>query len=104
MHAAKSQTKQKIDSSNSPHDDCITTKIDRWLLLGKRFFTSYQCLAKSLLTLYYFRFSIVNLTKEDSLYNEGMKPLMYSVKDSQLHSIGWRRFGDNITYFSNDNV
>ncbi|XP_023311172.1 cytosolic carboxypeptidase Nna1-like isoform X2 [Anoplophora glabripennis] len=51
-----------------------------------------------------YRFSITNCSKESSLYNEGMKPLMYSTKDSQLHSIGWRRCGQNITYFSNDNV
>jgi hypothetical protein len=46
----------------------------------------------------------VNFSKEDSLYNEGMRPLMYSTKDSQLHCIGWRRCGDNVTYYSNDNV
>ncbi|KAK9728680.1 Cytosolic carboxypeptidase N-terminal domain [Popillia japonica] len=51
-----------------------------------------------------YRFSIVNLAKEESLFNEGMKVLMYSEKDAQLHSIGWRRCGDNITYFSNENV
>ncbi|XP_017783934.1 PREDICTED: cytosolic carboxypeptidase 2-like [Nicrophorus vespilloides] len=50
-----------------------------------------------------YRFSIVNLSKEDSLYAEGMRPLLYSEKDAQLHSIGWRRCGDNITYFCNDN-
>ncbi|XP_076252419.1 cytosolic carboxypeptidase 2-like isoform X2 [Rhynchophorus ferrugineus] len=49
-----------------------------------------------------YRFSITNCSKEGSLYNEGMKPLMYSTKDSQLHSIGWRRCGQNISYFSND--
>ncbi|XP_060530939.1 cytosolic carboxypeptidase 2-like isoform X3 [Cylas formicarius] len=51
-----------------------------------------------------YRISITNCSKEDSLYNEGMKPLMYSKKDAQLHSIGWRRCGQNITYFCNDNV
>ncbi|XP_023013150.2 nna1 carboxypeptidase isoform X2 [Leptinotarsa decemlineata] len=51
-----------------------------------------------------YRFSITNCSKENSLYNEGMRPLMYSTKDSQLHSIGWRRCGQNITYFCNDNV
>ncbi|KAI4462564.1 cytosolic carboxypeptidase [Holotrichia oblita] len=33
-----------------------------------------------------------------------MKVLMYSEKDAQMHSIGWRRCGDNITYFCNENV
>lgn len=50
-----------------------------------------------------FRLSIVNLAKPDSLYNEGMKPLLYSTKDAQLHSIGWRRCGKNISYFANEN-
>ncbi|XP_037870715.1 cytosolic carboxypeptidase 2 isoform X2 [Bombyx mori] len=49
-----------------------------------------------------YRFSIVNLSKAESLYNEGMRPLLYSTKDAQLHSIGWRRCGDNIAYFKND--
>ncbi|KAF5308100.1 hypothetical protein FQR65_LT00643 [Abscondita terminalis] len=51
-----------------------------------------------------YRFSIVNMTKDASLYNEGMKPLLYSTKDAHLHHIGWRRCGNNITYFCNDNV
>ncbi|XP_071056316.1 cytosolic carboxypeptidase 2-like isoform X3 [Onthophagus taurus] len=51
-----------------------------------------------------YRFSIVNLSKDGSLYNEGMKLLMYSEKDAQLHSIGWRRCGDNITYFCNESI
>ncbi|KAH9641938.1 hypothetical protein HF086_011688 [Spodoptera exigua] len=49
-----------------------------------------------------YRFSIVNLSKAESLYNEGMRPLLYSTKDAQLHSIGWRRCGDNIAYYKND--
>ncbi|CAH3994046.1 unnamed protein product [Pieris brassicae] len=49
-----------------------------------------------------YRFSIVNLSKPDSLYNEGMRPLLYSTKDAQLHSIGWRRCGDNIAYYKNE--
>ncbi|XP_026491782.2 cytosolic carboxypeptidase 2 [Vanessa tameamea] len=51
-----------------------------------------------------YRFSIVNLTKPESLYNEGMRPLMYSTKDAQLHSIGWRRCGENIAYYKNDST
>ncbi|KOB64660.1 Uncharacterized protein OBRU01_23841 [Operophtera brumata] len=52
----------------------------------------------------YCRFSIVNLSKAESLYNEGMRPLLYSTKDAQLHSIGWRRCGDNIAYYKNDST
>ncbi|CAH2234171.1 jg9051 [Pararge aegeria aegeria] len=51
-----------------------------------------------------YRFSIVNLSKPESLYNEGMRPLLYSTKDAQLHSIGWRRCGDNIAYYKNDST
>ncbi|XP_018336175.1 cytosolic carboxypeptidase Nna1-like [Agrilus planipennis] len=50
-----------------------------------------------------YRFSIVNMTKDGSLFNEGLKPLLYSEKDANLFEIGWRRFGNNITYFCNDN-
>ncbi|KAJ8944755.1 hypothetical protein NQ318_011662 [Aromia moschata] len=52
----------------------------------------------------YLAFSITNCSKENSLFNEGMKPLMYSTKDSCLHSIGWRRCGQNITYYCNENA
>ncbi|KAG6448720.1 hypothetical protein O3G_MSEX005682 [Manduca sexta] len=33
-----------------------------------------------------------------------MRPLLYSTKDAQLHSIGWRRCGDNIAYYKNDST
>lgn len=49
-----------------------------------------------------YRLSIVNLCKEDSLYNEGLKPLLYSLKDASLHAVGWRRCGENISYYKND--
>ncbi|GLH14523.1 Cytosolic carboxypeptidase Nna1, partial [Gryllus bimaculatus] len=49
-----------------------------------------------------YRFSIVNLSKAESLYNVGMKPLLYSTKDALLNQIGWRRCGDNITYYKNE--
>ncbi|KAF5308101.1 hypothetical protein FQR65_LT00644 [Abscondita terminalis] len=49
-----------------------------------------------------YRLSIVNLTKKENLYKEGMKPLFYSTKDATSRSIGWRRWGQNICYFCND--
>ncbi|XP_014485623.1 PREDICTED: cytosolic carboxypeptidase 2 [Dinoponera quadriceps] len=49
-----------------------------------------------------YRFSIVNMCKEESLYNEGLKPLLYSTEDARTRSIGWRRCGDNITYYRNN--
>lgn len=49
-----------------------------------------------------FRFSIVNLIKSDSLYNEGMRPVMYSNTNAKTKNVGWKRCGDNICYYRND--
>ncbi|CAL4122745.1 unnamed protein product, partial [Meganyctiphanes norvegica] len=49
-----------------------------------------------------YRFSIVNLSKGDSLYNHGMRPLMYSTKEAEIHNIGWRRCATNIVYYRNN--
>ncbi|KAF4524535.1 hypothetical protein B566_EDAN002808 [Ephemera danica] len=49
-----------------------------------------------------YRISIVNLSKPESLYSCGMKPLLYSCKKAQLKRVGWHRIGDNISYFKND--
>ncbi|XP_011647853.1 cytosolic carboxypeptidase 2-like [Pogonomyrmex barbatus] len=49
-----------------------------------------------------YRFSIVNMCKDESLYNEGLKPLLYSTEDARTRSVGWRRCGDNITYYRNN--
>ncbi|XP_054002015.1 cytosolic carboxypeptidase 2 [Hylaeus anthracinus] len=49
-----------------------------------------------------YRISIVNLCKEESLYNEGLRPLLYSTEDAKKRSVGWRRCGDNIAYYKND--
>ncbi|KFB48996.1 AGAP000113-PB-like protein [Anopheles sinensis] len=49
-----------------------------------------------------YRFSIINLTKPDSLYKEGMRPLMYSTMDAECNQVGWRRCGENIAYFRNE--
>ncbi|XP_011689976.1 PREDICTED: cytosolic carboxypeptidase 2 [Wasmannia auropunctata] len=49
-----------------------------------------------------YRFSIVNMCKDESLYNEGLKPLLYSTEDARTRSVGWRRCGDNIAYYRNN--
>ncbi|XP_020797937.1 uncharacterized protein LOC110176059 isoform X6 [Drosophila serrata] len=49
-----------------------------------------------------YRFSIVNLVKSDSLYNDGMQPVMYSTLGAKEKSEGWRRCGENICYYRND--
>jgi len=47
------------------------------------------------------RFSMLNLGKPDSLYNEGMKVLVYSEKHAQEKDIGWHRGGTKIAYYPN---
>ncbi|XP_051875848.1 cytosolic carboxypeptidase 2-like [Pristis pectinata] len=49
-----------------------------------------------------YRFTIVNLMKPSSLYNRGMKPLMYSTKDAEEDRLGWRRVGTHIKYYKNN--
>ncbi|XP_073515078.1 cytosolic carboxypeptidase 2 isoform X2 [Phyllobates terribilis] len=46
-----------------------------------------------------YRFTIANLMKRNSLYNAGMKPLMYSEHDAALRGEGWRREGTDIKYY-----
>uniref|UniRef100_UPI00398E3858 cytosolic carboxypeptidase 2-like n=1 Tax=Pristiophorus japonicus TaxID=55135 RepID=UPI00398E3858 len=49
-----------------------------------------------------YRFTIINLMKPTSLYNMGMKPLMYSTKDAEWYKLGWRRVGSQIKYYPNN--
>ena len=49
---------------------------------------------------YHLKFSL-NF-QPDSLYNYGMKPLMYSEKDALQKKIGWRRCGLSIKYYRNN--
>lgn len=48
-----------------------------------------------------YRFNIVNLCKPDSLFNQGLQPVVYSVKDAKLKRKGWLRCGSDIYYFQN---
>lgn len=48
-----------------------------------------------------YKFTIMNLLKSGSLYNEGMRPLMYSELDAAKKKIGWVRTGENIKYYKN---
>ena len=49
------------------------------------------------------KINIVNLTKPDSIFNQGMKPVIYSV-NSASKGQGWIRAGSNICYFGNSFV
>ena len=48
-----------------------------------------------------YRFNIINMLKPDSLYNHGMRPLLYSTKAAQEKRVGWCRAGTDICYFQN---
>lgn len=44
---------------------------------------------------------MMNLCKPDSLFNHGMKVLIYSEKKAEEDGIGWYRGGFNICYYAN---
>ncbi|CAM9963478.1 unnamed protein product, partial [Phaeothamnion confervicola] len=46
-------------------------------------------------------FTVVNLTKPDSLFTAGMRPLLYSEAEAAAGGVGWRRCGENISYRPN---
>lgn len=48
-----------------------------------------------------YRFTIINFMKPTSLYNHGMRPLMYSEIDANTRHIGWKRIGNEIKYYKN---
>lgn len=39
--------------------------------------------------------------KPDSLFNQGMQPVVYSKKENEIEKEGWKREGFNICYFKN---
>jgi len=48
-----------------------------------------------------YRFNIINFMKQDSLYNHGMMPLVYSNNDANNKGVGWVRGGTDICYYKN---
>ncbi|XP_007246641.3 cytosolic carboxypeptidase 2 [Astyanax mexicanus] len=48
-----------------------------------------------------YRFTIINLMKSSSLYEAGMRPLLYSELAAWLKGEGWCRDGSNIRYYRN---
>jgi hypothetical protein len=48
-----------------------------------------------------YKFNILNMLKPDFLYNQGMKILIYSNKDANENSFGWKRDGSSIAYYKN---
>lgn len=47
------------------------------------------------------KFNMLNFSKPDSLFNKGMKPLIYSETKVEEEDVGWFRDGYNIGYFCN---
>jgi len=47
------------------------------------------------------KFSIINLLKFESLYNKGLKPLVYSTKKAQDTGKTWERTCGEVSYFKN---
>ena len=48
-----------------------------------------------------YKFNIINLMKPDSLYNHGMRPLVYSDTEARRSGRGWVRGGSDICYYQN---
>ncbi|KAJ8613118.1 hypothetical protein CTAYLR_004801 [Chrysophaeum taylorii] len=48
-----------------------------------------------------YRFNVTNFAKSDSLYLEGMQPIVYSTKAAATMGIGWRRAGTVLCYSKN---
>lgn len=47
------------------------------------------------------KFNMLNMIKSKSLYNEGMKVIIYSEKKNEINGKGWFRGGSDIAYFQN---
>jgi hypothetical protein len=45
------------------------------------------------------KFNLLNHTKPDSLFNYGMKVLVFSEQLNKAEGIGWHRDGKDIAYF-----
>ncbi|KAL4475889.1 hypothetical protein ABPG73_002090 [Tetrahymena malaccensis] len=48
------------------------------------------------------KFNILNFCKSDSLFNQGMKVLVYSKIQAISHNKGWHRSCENISYYKNN--
>ena len=69
--------------------DLYTKKYTQWFYFRVRNMQAGQT----------YRFTVVNLYKAGSLYNEGMQPVFYSEKEARDRKLGWHRTGHNIKYF-----
>ena len=72
--------------------DYMTTKHTQWY-----FFSISNTRAGA-----QYKFNIVNHIKSDGLYNQGQKPLFYSIKRFEAEGKTFYRDGKKICYFSNN--
>jgi len=49
-----------------------------------------------------YKFNVINLVKGDSLYLDGMQPVVFSDKESAACGRGWMRSGESICYYQNN--
>jgi hypothetical protein len=45
------------------------------------------------------RVNILNMSKFESLYAEGMRPVLFSQTAAALQGVGWTRCGENVRYY-----
>jgi hypothetical protein len=48
-----------------------------------------------------YKFNIINMMKPDSVYNQGLRPLVYSNREAELKGVGWYRTASDIAYYAN---
>lgn len=48
-----------------------------------------------------YRFNLINMQKGRSLYENGLRPLLYSEKRAAVEGVGWHRAGDDVCYYAN---
>ena len=48
-----------------------------------------------------YKFNFINMLRGKSLYNMGMKPVMYSERAAAADGVGWTRTGDAVRYYRN---
>lgn len=72
--------------------DYFTTKHTQW------YFFSVANTRKNIP----YKFNLVNMMKQDSLYNQGLKPLFYSLKRYDNEGKTFFRDGTKICYYTNN--
>nr|XP_020469450.1 cytosolic carboxypeptidase 2 [Monopterus albus] len=79
------------DYELSLHTDMYTRKYTQWFYFRVR----------NMKAGVNYRFTIINLMKSNSLYSQGMRPLLYSERAASEKRVGWQRSGSNIKYSRN---